>query len=145
MIDEIVRPRASNAGMLSGTRTAWRTRRVSPIRAGCGPYGQIMFELVERGQKDVVPKLIALTRNTAVDEVGTNGGAFHALWTLHGLGELTSTTSDAFRAAVDALKHPAAGVRKAAAMVLPRDPASTAALIASGALADPDHGAEGGS
>jgi putative membrane-bound dehydrogenase-like protein len=94
--------------------------------------------LVERGQKDVVPKLIALTRNTAVDEVGTNGGAFHALWTLQGLGELSSTTSDAFRAAVDALKHPAAGVRKAAAMVLPKDAASTAAILSAGALADPD-------
>jgi putative membrane-bound dehydrogenase-like protein len=94
--------------------------------------------LVERGQKDVVPKLIAMARNTAVDEVGTNGGAFHALWTLHGLGELASTTSEAFRAAVDDLKHPAAGVRKAAAMVLPKDPASAAALVAAGALADPD-------
>ena len=94
--------------------------------------------LVERGQKDVVPKLIALVRNPAVDEVGINGGAFHALWTLQGLGELNSTTTDAFRAAVDALKHPAAGVRKAAAMVLPKDPASTAAILAAGALADPD-------
>ena len=94
--------------------------------------------LVERGQKDVVPKLIALARNTAVDEVGINGGAFHALWTLHGLGELSSTTTEAFRAAVDALKHPAAGVRKAAAMVLPKDAASTAAILSAGALADPD-------
>ncbi|MEO6236222.1 MAG: plastocyanin/azurin family copper-binding protein, partial [Vicinamibacterales bacterium] len=94
--------------------------------------------LVERGQTDVVPKLIALTRNTSVDEVGTNGGAFHALWTLHGLGALNSTTTDAFRAAVAALKHPAAGVRKAAAMVLPKDPASTAAILSAGALADPD-------
>ena len=94
--------------------------------------------LVERGQKDVVPKLIALTRNTAVDDVGINGGAFHALWTLHGLGELATPTTEAFRAAVDALKHPAAGVRKAAAMVLPRDAASSAALLAAGALADRD-------
>jgi putative membrane-bound dehydrogenase-like protein len=94
--------------------------------------------LVERGQKDVVPKLIALARNTTVDDVGVNGGAFHALWTLHGLGELTTPTTDAFRAAVGALKHPAAGVRKAAAMVLPKDPASAAALLSAGALADPD-------
>jgi putative membrane-bound dehydrogenase-like protein len=94
--------------------------------------------LVERGQTDVVPKLIALTRNTAVDEVGVNGGAFHALWTLHGLGELAAPATDAFRAAVDALKHPAAGVRKAAAMVLPKHAASAAAILSSGALADPD-------
>ena len=44
--------------------------------------------LVERGQKDVVPQLIALVRNTSVDAIGINGGALHALWTLHGLGEL---------------------------------------------------------
>ena len=41
--------------------------------------------LVERGQKDVVPQLLAMVRNRAVDEVGTNGGAMHALWTLQGL------------------------------------------------------------
>ena len=35
--------------------------------------------LVERGQKDVVPQLIALARNQSVDEIGINGGAFHAL------------------------------------------------------------------
>ena len=46
--------------------------------------------LVERGQKDVVPQLVALVRNHAVDEVGTNGGALHALWTLQGLGEIAS-------------------------------------------------------
>ena len=62
---------------------------------------------------------LALVRNQSVDEIGTNGGAFHALWTLQGLGELNATTTEAYRAAVDALKHPAAGVRKAAAMVLP--------------------------
>ena len=31
---------------------------------------------------------VALVRNQSVDEIGTNGGAFHALWTLQGLGEL---------------------------------------------------------
>ena len=48
--------------------------------------------------------------------------AFHALWTLHGLGAITSATSEGGRAAVQALTHPAAGVRKAAAMVLPATP-----------------------
>src|SRR5580765_775122 len=74
--------------------------------------------LVERGQKDVVPQLVALVRNKTVDEVGTNGGAFHALWTLQGLGETTNPASEGYKAAVEALKHPAAGVRKAAIMVL---------------------------
>ncbi len=94
--------------------------------------------LVERGQKDVVSQLVALARNQSVDEVGTNGGAFHALWTLQGLGEFTAATTDAYRAAVSALKHPAAGVRKAAAMVLPHTADGGAALIAAGVLHDPD-------
>ena len=94
--------------------------------------------IVERGQKDVVPQLIAMVRNQSVDDVGVNGGALHALWTLQGLGELNSTTTDAYRAAVDALKHPAAGVRKAAAMVLPHTADAAKALLASGVLHDPD-------
>ena len=94
--------------------------------------------LVERGRKDVVPRLIELTRNKTVDAIGISGGAFHALWTLKGLGEIESASTDAYRAAVEALKHPAAGVRKAAAMVLPRDPAAAEAILASGVLQDPD-------
>ena len=42
--------------------------------------------LVERGQKDVVPQLQALVKNTSVDAVGISGGAMHALWTLQGTG-----------------------------------------------------------
>ncbi len=94
--------------------------------------------LVERGRKDVVPQLIALTRNPGVDAIGTNGAALHALWTLHGLGELTEAESATYRAAVEALKHPAAGVRKAAAMVLPHSADAAGAIIAGGLLHDPD-------
>ncbi len=94
--------------------------------------------LVERGQKDVVPQLIALVGNTSVDAIGTNGAALHALWTLHGIGEMASTTTEAGRAAVAALKHPAAGVRKAAAMVLPVSAESSAAILNAGMLQDPD-------
>jgi putative membrane-bound dehydrogenase-like protein len=94
--------------------------------------------LVERAQKDVVPQLVALVRNQSVDAVGTNGGAFHALWTLQGLGELNSATTEAYHAAVDALKHPAAGVRKAAAMVLPHTTEASRAIISAGLLQDPD-------
>ncbi len=92
--------------------------------------------IVERGQKDVVPQLIALVRNTSVDAIGINGGAFHALWTLKGLGELNTATTAAYRAAVDALKHPAAGVRKAAAMVLPKSAEAARAVLAAGTLQD---------
>ncbi len=94
--------------------------------------------IVERGQKDVVPQLQALVKNTAVDAVGINGGAMHALWTLKGLGEIDSPASTSYTAAVAALKHPAAGVRKAAAMVLPKTAAAASAMLAANVLQDPD-------
>jgi len=94
--------------------------------------------LVERGQKDVVPQLLALIRNKSVDELGLNGAALHALWTLHGLGELSSLNTESAKAAVEALKHPAAGVRKAAAMVLPHTAEAASAITAAGLLEDKD-------
>ena len=102
--------------------------------------------LVERGKLDVVPQLVALTADRTIDAIGTNGAAFHALWTLHGLGAITSTTSDGGRAAVQALTHPAAGVRKAAVMVLPATAETgpetaartTAAILDAKVLADAD-------
>jgi uncharacterized protein len=94
--------------------------------------------LVERGQKDVVPQLVAMVRNKTVDEVGVNGGAFHALWTLQGLGETSNPSSEGYKAAVEALKHPAAGVRKAALMVLPKTTDAAAAILGAGVLQDPD-------
>jgi len=94
--------------------------------------------LVERGNRDVVPRLIALTRNTSTDGVGINGAAMHALWTLHGLGVLGDLGSDAGRAAIEALRHPAAGVRKAAVMVLPRTAEAAKAILSAAALQDAD-------
>ena len=44
--------------------------------------------LVDRGQPDVVPALIERLGDRAVDAIGLNAGAIHALWTLHGLGAL---------------------------------------------------------
>ncbi|MBX3734249.1 MAG: c-type cytochrome [Verrucomicrobiae bacterium] len=94
--------------------------------------------LVERGQMDVVPELVNLVRNPATDGIGLNTAANHALWTLAGLGALNDATSDAFKAAVGALRHPAAGVRRNAATVLPRNAAGRDAVLASGALNDSD-------
>jgi putative membrane-bound dehydrogenase-like protein len=94
--------------------------------------------LVERNQKDVVPQLLALVRNTSVDAIGLNGGAMHALWTLQGLGELNSTSTESYRAAAGALKHPSAAVRKAAAMVLPKQAEAATAVLDAGLLHDPD-------
>ena len=61
--------------------------------------------LVERGEQDVVPELKAMAADPAMDEIGIAGGAFHALWTLNGLGAAD------FETVAKALKHPAEGVR----------------------------------
>jgi len=86
--------------------------------------------LVERGQDDVVRDLIGLTEDKEVDKIGLNPAAIHALWTLQGLG-LLETNQAAFDAAVAALRHPSAGVRKAALQVLPLDDRSLDALLGS--------------
>ena len=92
--------------------------------------------LVTRGQKDVVPALCRFLRDTSVDEIGLNPAAIHALWTLEGLGALDG--SETLEAVTGALKHPAAGVRRAAATVLPRNAASLKALLAGKLLNDPE-------
>jgi putative membrane-bound dehydrogenase-like protein len=94
--------------------------------------------LVERGAPDVVPDLYELVGNTATDALGLNGAAVHALWTLHGLGAFAGNNQDALQAAVGALKHPAAGVRKAAVQVLPRNWETLKYFREAGLLNDPD-------
>ena len=76
--------------------------------------------LIERKMRDVVPALIELTRDESVDAIGLNPAAIHALWTLHGLGALDGSDSDANAAAVAAIRHPSAGVRRAAVLVASR-------------------------
>jgi putative membrane-bound dehydrogenase-like protein len=95
--------------------------------------------LVERGQQDVVPALVKLVQDPSVDPIGLNVGAIHALWTLHGLGAISSGNSDAARAVYAALKHPSPSVRRNAVQVLPRtELASANALLSAGLLDDPD-------
>jgi putative membrane-bound dehydrogenase-like protein len=94
--------------------------------------------LVERGKKDVVSDLIELIRDDHVDEIGLNVGAIHALWTLHGLGALDGSNADALAAAVAALKHKSAGVRRNAVQVLPRDAKSVTAIVDAGLTHDTD-------
>ncbi len=73
--------------------------------------------LVERGNLDVLPDLFDLIKNQRVNEFGDHYAAIHALWTIDGLGALTK--DDKAEAIVtEALKHPSAGVRKAAIQIL---------------------------
>ena len=94
--------------------------------------------LVERGGVDVVPQLLAIVNDRAVDQIGLNSPAVHALWTMHGLGVLDGRHAAAIAAATRALTHPAAGVRKAAQSVLPRTAASVTDILSAGALTDRD-------
>src|SRR5262249_44116523 len=94
--------------------------------------------LVERGQQDVLPALMAMARDQSVDPVGLNVGVLHALGTRPGLGAPEGSTADVTAVAVAALRHPSAGVRRNAVQVLPKTSRSTAAILAAGLLDDPD-------
>jgi putative membrane-bound dehydrogenase-like protein len=98
--------------------------------------------LVEHGRSfdppAVVPALIAESRDPGVDAIGLNCGVIHALWTLHGLGELSGSNAEATAVAVADLKHASAGVRRNAVAVLPRNDAALKAVLGSGLLSDPD-------
>ncbi|MCE7043468.1 PVC-type heme-binding CxxCH protein [Dyadobacter sp. CY312] len=84
--------------------------------------------LVESKKLSVLPDLYKIIANPKVDEIGLNGPAVHALWTLHGLGVLDGSNAEALQVVNKALSHPAAGVRKAAATVLPKNDQSFGAL-----------------
>jgi putative membrane-bound dehydrogenase-like protein len=94
--------------------------------------------LVEGGQTDVLPDLYALVNNQAVDEVGLNAPAIHALWTIHGLGALDGANAAAADVARRALTHPSAAVRRNALAVLPRSQATAELILQSTLLADRD-------
>jgi putative membrane-bound dehydrogenase-like protein len=94
--------------------------------------------LVERGNRDVVPALVALAKDPGVDAIGLNAGVVHALWTLHGLGALDGSVPEATRVALAVLKHHSAGARRTAALVLPRREESVRAIVEAGLLHDAD-------
>ncbi len=92
--------------------------------------------LIERNKKDIVPQLIALVNDKSVDEIDNNPAAIHALWTLQGLGALDGANNDAIVAAGQALKHPAASVRKTAVQVMPATPDVASTLLKTNMLND---------
>lgn len=95
--------------------------------------------LVESGDTEVADNLYALIRDESLDEVKTNGPAVHAIWTLHGLGLLDGSNEESLKVVLDALQHPAAGVRRAAVQTLPINHNGVVQqLITSGATKDAD-------
>ncbi len=91
--------------------------------------------LVERGNTDVVPALIALVNDPSVDELGLNTAAIHALWALKGLGAIDKNPA-ALQAALGALKHQSWAVRKNAIQVLPTNAKSVDVILKNNLLND---------
>jgi uncharacterized protein len=94
--------------------------------------------LVERRDSDVVPQLLELIANPSVDATDNNAGAIHAMWVLKGIGALDSAAGPAYQGVVEALSHPAAGVRRNALLVLPHAKEAVDAVIASNVAHDSD-------
>ncbi|RPD51324.1 PVC-type heme-binding CxxCH protein [Paracnuella aquatica] len=94
--------------------------------------------LVENRDASVLPALYKLVQNEQLDGAGINAPAVHALWTIHGLKALNGTNVAATNVAIKALSHPAGGVRKAAIEVLPKTPATFAAMNKAGVFTDKD-------
>ena len=94
--------------------------------------------IVETQNRATIPALYALVQNQQLDEIGLNSPAVHALWTLHGLGTLDGSNEEALKVATNALKHPAAGVRKNAVQVLPRNKKTLESILDAKLLNDPD-------
>ncbi len=94
--------------------------------------------IVEGSRRDAVRELITLVKDVSVDDIGLDTAATHALWTLDGLGALDDGEGAAFATAVGALRHPSAGVRRAAVRSLPSIARSTEEILRAGAIADAD-------
>lgn len=94
--------------------------------------------LIERGNTDCVADLIGLVSDHSVDEIGLNVAAIHAVHTLAGLGTLAEVDSDAYAAVLSAMRHPSAGVRRAAVGVMTDTPAAAKALVDTKILDDSD-------
>lgn len=85
----------------------------------------------------VVAALLNRIATPAVDAIGIDAGAMHALHVLRSLDLIQPQQKEVFDAVLGALSHPAAGVRRNAIQVLPADPAAVAA-IAPMAMGDSD-------
>ena len=90
--------------------------------------------LVERGNKDVVPQLLAIVSNQSADELGINPASIHALRVIEGLNALADPAVLPVLQAT--LRHPDAHVRKTVVQVLPRNQASADALLQADMLSD---------
>jgi len=92
--------------------------------------------LVEKKDQSAIPALLKLVSDQKADEIGLNGSAVNALWTLNGMGVLDGKNAEATKVVVQALSSPVAGVRKAAIEVLPKNNHTIHLMQSSGILND---------
>ncbi len=84
--------------------------------------------------------LLARAQAVRLDALGLDPGALHALWALHGRLALADDDPAVPAALLAALRHPAAAVRRAAFLVLPRTEAMSDLVLDRGLHDDRDAG-----
>lgn len=89
--------------------------------------------LVEKKDMEALPRLYEIVRNKSDDGLA----AIHALWVIDGLNAIQSG-NEAFKVVSEALRHPVAGVRKAAIEILSPIQWTEQEVLNSGILDDPD-------
>ena len=94
--------------------------------------------LVEAKNMAALPAIYKLISSGKVDEIGLNGPAVNAIWTLKGLGVLDGSNAEALAVVKAALMSPVAGVRKAAIQALPKDEAMIESIQKIGLFKDAD-------
>lgn len=95
--------------------------------------------IVESGNTKIANDLHKLIQNQSVDDIQISGAAMHAIWALQGLGLLDGSDEKSLSVVLNALKHPAAGVRKAAIQALPSTHKQVVDhILSSGVINDPD-------
>ena len=97
--------------------------------------------LIERANDDILKHLYMLVNDGSMNSLDQNPGALHALWTIEGLGAVSSN-QEATAVVRGALFHPVAAVRKAAIQILPKTTKVDKAIQLSGALHDNDAGVQ---
>lgn len=87
-------------------------------------------KIVQQKRMDAIPLLIEMAKSKEIVDLDSNPAVIHALWSLHGLGQLDGSNSEALKVAQEALQHRSAAVRKNAVRVLPPTEESTKLLTA---------------
>ncbi|MDO6436808.1 ThuA domain-containing protein [Cyclobacterium sp. 1_MG-2023] len=94
--------------------------------------------IVENKNTSIIEDLLHIITDQSVDEIGLNSPAVHALWALHGIGALDGKDGEIMEVVRQALKHPAAGVRKNTLLVLPKNEETIKAILDARLIQDRD-------